>query len=452
MKYRILALLLAAVLLLTACGQAAPMDTPAGPLAQAQYPEMAPYPDEMSYLNEETGEFDSEGFDRAYTAWRESRQNQYNQPQGYADGLETFFSDCLPVFLTAGEGENRVCSPLNVYMALAMLAEVTGGDSRQQILTLLGAKNLAALRTQAEHVWNAHYCDDGANTCVLANSLWLEEGMVYDPDPTQALAALYHASSFQGDLGSEEMNGMLRDWLNEQTGGLLEDQVQNVAMDPQTILAMASTIYYRAKWSNEFWEENNTEAPFHSSDGDITVTYMNSTMNYGPYFWGEDFSAVSLPLEDGSSMWLMLPDEGKAPADLLSSGHAVALALGEPGSYENQKSLRVNLSLPKFDVAADLRLNDALKTLGIRDAFDPSAADFTPILPEDDCWLDTVSHAARVAIDEEGVTAAAYTVMLMCGSAMPPQEEIDFVLDRPFLFVITSRDNLPLFAGVVNQV
>ena len=54
--------------------------------------------------------------------------------------------------------------------------------------------------------------------------------------------------------------------------------------------------------------------------------------------------------------------------------------------------------------------------------------------------------------DEEGVTAAAYTVMLMCGAGMPPMEEMDFILDRPFLFVITSRDNLPLFAGVVNQV
>ena len=67
------------------------------------------------------------------------------------------------------------------------------------------------------------------------------------------------------------------------------------------------------------------------------------------------------------------------------------------------------------------------------------------------CWLDRVDHAARVAIDETGVTAAAYTVMLMCGAGMPPAEQMDFVLDRPFLFVIASRDNLPLFAGIVNQ-
>ena len=52
-----------------------------------------------------------------------------------------------------------------------------------------------------------------------------------------------------------------------------------------------------------------------------------------------------------------------------------------------------------------------------------------------------------VAIDEEGVTAAAYTAMSASDAAMPPEDEVDFVLDRPFLFVLTNEDGLPLFAG-----
>ena len=245
---------------------------------------------------------------------------------------------------------------------------------------------------------------------------------------------------------------ILAKWLNEQTGGLLEDQIQNVHMDPATVLALASTIYYRAKWTNEFGEGANTEDVFHGTAGDATATYMYSCLTYGPYYWGEDFGVVSLGLEDGSKMWLVLPDESYSPEDILGSGHALELILGNPYESENQKSLRVNLSLPKFDIVADRKLNDALKALGITDAFDPAKAEFSLIRTEDDCWLDSVDHAARVAIDEEGVTAAAYTVMLTCGAAMPPEEEMDFILDRPFLFVITSRDNLPLFAGVVNQL
>ena len=36
------------------------------------------------------------------------------------------------------------------------------------------------------------------------------------------------------------------------------------------------------------------------------------------------------------------------------------------------------------------------------------------------------------------------------GAAAPPEEIIDFVLDRPFLFAITTND-IPLFVGTVNN-
>ena len=84
--------------------------------------------------------------------------------------------------------------------------------------------------------------------------------------------------------------------------------------------------------------------------------------------------------------------------------------------------------------------------------FLPGTADFSPIIPENDGgYVSQVKHATRVAINEEGVTAAAFTVILRAGAAMPPKDEMDFALDRPFLFIIESQDGLPLFAGVVNQ-
>ena len=455
MKRNAILAFLVAALLLTACAPAAPAETTApasaGLLAEASYPEMATYPNEMAYFDEKTGEFDSDGFDEVYTAWREDRKAQYSQPEGYADGLNTFFQTGIPQFLTGEAGENAVCSPLNLYMALAMLAEVTDGETRQQVLDLLNSAGIDALRTQAGHVWNAHYCADSASTSILANSVWMDSGLTYDGSVLETLADKYYASAFQGDLGTEEMDKLLQDWINDQTGGLLKEQAQNLHMDPATVFALASTIYYRAKWTNEFSEGFNTEDVFHGTVGDVTVTYMNTCLTYGPYYWGDDFGAVSLGLEDGGRMWLILPDEGKTPQDLLASGHALDLILGKPFETENQKSLRVNLSLPKFDIVSNQKLNDSLNNLGITHVFDPESAEFSLIQTEDSCWLDSVDHAARGAIDEEGVTAAAYTVMMTCGAGMPPEDEIDFILDRPFLFIITSRDNLPLFAGVVNQ-
>ena len=97
-------------------------------------------------------------------------------------------------------------------------------------------------------------------------------------------------------------------------------------------------------------------------------------------------------------------------------------------------------------------LRSGLNALGITDIFDPEISDFTPTTTDtDEIFLSKAQHDARVMIDEEGCTAVAYTVMRGAGAGMPPEEEVDFVLDRPFLFAITNRDGLPLFMGVVNQ-
>ena len=63
-----------------------------------------------------------------------------------------------------------------------------------------------------------------------------------------------------------------------------------------------------------------------------------------------------------------------------------------------------------------------------------------------------IKHAARVKIDEEGVEAAAFTAIVGAGAAMPPEDEMDFVLDRPFAFVIRGLDSVPLFEGTVFSV
>lgn len=441
---------LAVVILVAALGN--PTVQAQGVIASPKYPEMVPYPNEPDYVNPVTGEFDNEGFSRVYDAWQESQKAQRPAGAGYADNLNGFFAAGIPTFLAGADGENRVFSPLNVYMALAMLAEATGGESRQQILALLRAPDAESLRAQAKAVWNAHYCDDSATTCLLAASLWLDEGMEYDQATVDTLARDYYASVYQGALGGDAANEALRNWLNENTGGLLEEQAGNLSLSPETVLALAASVYYRVKWSSAFSEAANTQGVFHAPAGDMETTYMNTALSYGPYCWGEDFGATYLSLEDGGKMWLVLPDEGYTPEDILQSGCAMDYILSYGSGTGNEKEMVVNLSLPKFDAASDMDLGEGLRSLGITDVFDAAVSDYSPILPQsEDIYLDTVSHAARVRIDEEGVEAAAYTVMAICGAGMPPEEEIDFVLDRPFLFVITSRDGLPLFAGIVNQ-
>ena len=61
-------------------------------LALASYPEMAPYPNEMEYFDEKTGEFDSDGFDVVYDAWQADRKAQRSQPEA----MQTVWKLSLP--------------------------------------------------------------------------------------------------------------------------------------------------------------------------------------------------------------------------------------------------------------------------------------------------------------------------------------------------------------------
>lgn len=410
-------------------------------LAEPDYPEMAPYPDYTDY------EDDWDAYKAASSAWYDSRA-ALEQPEGYAGGLEDFFTATFRQFLS-GEPENRAYSPLNVYFALGMLAELTNGQSRAQILGLLGSDSIEALRTQARAVWLGQYRDDGATETILASSLWLDAGLSYTQSTLDRLADTYYASSYQGEMGSEAMNQALQAWLNDQTGGLLEDQVGGVELSPQTVLALATTIYYRAKWVDEFSESATAPGAFHSPAGDVTCDFLHQSRER-TYYWGETFTAVGLPLEnDGGTLWLLLPDEGVTVQNLLDGGEAMAF-LGAGGDWENRKDLTVHLSMPKFDISAQTDLREDLQALGVTDVFDAAAADFSPVMDQaEGLTVSQVKHGVRVAVDEEGVAAAAYTVMPVDGETALPMEEVDFVLDRPFLFCLTSADGLPLFAGTV---
>ena len=150
-------------------------------------------------------------------------------------------------------------------------------------------------------------------------------------------------------------------------------------------------------------------------------------------------------------MYFVLPDEGISTQQVLKNDQFWDL-LQRGGEYENSRyGVIVTFSVPKFDVSSSADLADGLRDLGVSDVFDDSRSDFSPLTDESGLYVGKVSHNARVKIDEEGVEAAAYTAMAVCGSSMPT-EYADFICDRPFIFVITNSDGAVLFMGTVTSI
>lgn len=410
--------------------------------AAPEYPEMPKCPRQEDYP------VNSQQFYEDQWEWEQNRRENHIASPENAHDLDPFMEESMKQFLSGDN--NQVCSPLNIYFALAMLAETTAGNSRQQILDVLGHSSLENLRAQANQLWRAHYSNDGQTVSLLANSVWLDEQYTFVPDTLDTLAKDHYASVFTGDLGTEEMDKQLAAWLDSQTGGLLTEYTENIKLDPATVFALASTAYFNANWVNDFYEGATTQEIFHAKDREIVTDFMHKTTLNHTYYEGEDFAATSLALTGHHRMWLILPDRDSSVQALLEQGDYYDL-ISHPEAWGQSREVTLNLSLPKFDVSSEQDLIPGLKAMGITDICNPVTADYSPITSEP-LYLGNTQHAARVAVDEDGVIAAGYTLMANYGEAAPQkQEEIDFTLDRPFLFVITGEDNLPLFAGAVAE-
>ena len=413
-------------------------------VATASAPRVYAHPDRADYES-------AEAFSEAVEQWNIQRDVRTQAVDAVLDGATDFFADSCAAFLDSPAGENKVFSPVNSYVALAMRAEVTGGSTRQQILDVLNTPDLETLRRQVSALWESTYQKDEYATSSLANSLWLDEEVAYVQQTLDDLAKHHYASSYRGDLGSEEMNQVLRQWLNEQTGDLLSRPAGEVKMDPRTVLALASTAYLQAGWNDQFMEEDNTQAIFHAPTADLECTFMNAERRSTAYYQGENYDAICLGMAGGSGMWLFLPDEGTELTALLESGSYLRTIASKDDPNASQSAL-VNLSIPKFDVSSSADLVEGLQKLGVTEAFDPNSGDFSPCIDaEQALCVGSVKQAARVRIDEEGSEAASYTVVGVYGTGAIADAGtvIDFIADRPFLFVI-EKEGLPMFAGTVN--
>lgn len=387
----------------------------------------------------------------AYGQWWQSYRELFMASSELQGGMDEYNRAMIQRLLTA-QDDNTVCSPLNTYIAFAMLAETAGGNTRRQLLDLLGEPDLDTLRRNVSTLWQGNYVDTPTLKSTLGNSLWLSDARQYDEDTLNTLAQSYYASSFRGQMGSEEMNEALRAWTDDNTGGLLHEYTQNMSMDPETAFEILSTIYYKAAWRGEFLSSATKREAFHGTRGDTTVEMMHKTDELSVYRT-QAFTSVGLSLADSGSMFFLLPEEGVDVNDLLGEEDLLNAVRFDPDDERWFPTL-VHLSVPKFQVSARTDLLETLAELGVTDALDSTRADFTPLCPgTDGLSLSKAEHAAIVEIDEQGVTGAAYTALTVTEeTAEAPPEELDFVLDRPFVFLVTGRDGSILFAGVVRNI
>ena len=82
--------------------------------------------------------------------------------------LATFSELCSAEMLSVTDSTNRVWSPVNAYIALAMTAELTEGDAQTELFDVLGVDSLETLRSRISAVWESVYENHFARICYVS--------------------------------------------------------------------------------------------------------------------------------------------------------------------------------------------------------------------------------------------------------------------------------------------
>lgn len=282
-----------------------------------------------------------------------------------------------------------VCwSPYSVAAALHITLRLASGETRAQLLEVLGDKGLPSV----------HPPD-----FAVADRVWAREGMNL-PDPVRWFDDV--------DTAVKLINAD----VEETTRGLIPSLLSS--LHPATTAVLVNALYLKALWIEEFTDIGLE--PFHTPDGTVEVPTMmiEERLRYASL---HGWQVVAIPaLDDVEAVVLMPKRSLDVTPDLLQT------LLDAPQLRE------VRLTMPMLNLDYRAELREPLERLGAWGMF-WSGEGFS----DAGLIVDQVVHQTVLKVDESGIEGAAATAKILYmsfGDVM--RDPVVFRVDKPFLFVV----------------
>ncbi len=357
---------------------------------------------------------------------------------------------------------NFMLSPYSVRLCLAMLANGAKGDTQSELLKALQINNIAEFNKQVKKQLETYDGYSKIMSLETADSIWLNQSWFggkgsFLPGFENSMKENYRAET--QEVTNENSVEKVNAWVNEKTKEKIPEIIDD--NNREFVTALINAVYFKAAWENEFYESATKKSGFTNADSsESQVDMMRQTnyfgyystpgvealkMDYRKYFTDNEMGDNFQYFKDADfSMYLMKTNEKNFDVQNFLD------------QAEFNTDTEICAYVPKFKLEYAKCLDDSLKSLGVKTAYDHEKADLTSmvdtsVLPYGEMFLDTVLHKTYIAIDEKGTEAAAVTAAMDgAGSAMPERPPLVriFKADSPFWFAI--RDNTSkeiLFAG-----
>lgn len=350
--------------------------------------------------------------------------------------------------------QNVICSPLSIWIALAMTRNGARGTTATEMDQAMRYPALPLLNddlntltqlltTRAGRIEVGEV--KGEISLDLANQVFGEQSITWLEGFLAVLGEFYGTgvapADFVGDPQGERR--MINDWVADVTHDKITDLVPADLITPLTRMVLVNAIYLEAPWATEFAAPVPGE--FETATGRRPAEMITAAFA-GRAAVGDGWRAVEIPYLGGNlAMTVVLPDVGgevRVRAALADGLVGDVLAALEPGQT-------VDLTMPTFGFRTEVALRPMLEALGMRAAF--ADADFSDMTGDADLAIADVVHEGWIAVDRYGTEAGAATAVVMTeASRRRSDRTTTVVLDRPFWFIIHDVPTAaPLLVGQV---
>lgn len=374
------------------------------------------------------------------------------EPDRAADVVSSVADFSRDLLAVLAADANLICSPFSVLAVLAMVRNGATGETAREMDRTLHLPDLPALNAGLNAVeqelrtrsGRRRTADDGKAKVELAvaQQVWGDDADVWQPAFLETLAADYGTGVRTSDISGdpERARTEVNDWVADATHDRITDLLPPDSVDGLTRLILANALYLKAPWHEKLGSVGSR--PFTAPGGPVSAEMLTVTLTAGGRR-GKGWTSACLPLA-GRELALTVVLADGTPAELLQRlTGATLLDLLRPATTA------IAVTMPAFRFRSKVSLPEVLAGLGITRAF-TDAAEFDGLTLTEPLQLQRVEHQGWIAVDEDGLEAAAATAATVGAVSAPAPPALTLVLDRPFLIVVHDVAlALPLLVGIV---
>jgi len=348
----------------------------------------------------------------------------------------------VEMYKQAASGENRFLSPVSISFALAMTyAGARGATEREMRQALHFDSDQKELHPALSAIM-AKLNGGGEKRpyeLVVANALWGQRGHIFLNEYLGLMKQWYHSGLMQVDFAgaAEKARTTINQWVEKITRDKIKNLIPAGVLTSDTRLVLTNAVYFKGAWLSGFEKSATRPGTFYASGGKPVQSQMMRQKNNFRHFQNRELQALELPYKgDTLSMLILLPGrkDGLGALESALSAEMIDELAAKLSDVE------VEVTLPRFKLTAEYRLEKMLAAMGMKSAFVPGGADFSGMDGTKNLFISAILHKAFVDVNEEGAEAAAATaVVVHLTSVRAPQDTVIFKADHPFLFIIRDK-------------